>query len=116
MTEPTFRDLLRHVVDYGQEAIDAVGDLSAAEILGERFREHAVLRTVQIVGEAAAQAAKLDATLLTRVPDLRRAIGLRNVLVHGYVKIRMEEIVLIVRDDLPDLLAQVREILGKDRE
>lgn len=116
MTEATLADLLGHIVDYGQEAINTVADRSADDILAERMREHSVLRTVQLVGEAAAQAAKLDATLLTRIPDLRRAIGLRNVLVHGYVKIRMEEIVLIVRDDLPDLLAQVREILGKNRE
>lgn len=106
-------DLLQDVLDYGQEAIETVADLSADQILGERMREHAVLRTVQIVGEAASQATKLDATLLSRIPDLRRAIGLRNVLVHGYVKVRMEEIVLIVRHDLPDLLTQVRAALGE---
>lgn len=106
-------DLLQDVLDYGQEAIETVADLSADQILGERMREHAVLRTVQIVGEAASQATKLDATLLSRIPDLRRAIGLRNVLVHGYVKVRMEEIVLIVRHDLPDLLTKVRTVLGE---
>ncbi len=116
MTETTPRELLQHVIDYGQEAIDTVGDRTADEILAERMREHSVLRTVQIVGEAAAQASKLDDQLLDRVPDLRRAIGLRNVLVHGYVKIRMEEIVLIVRGDLPDLLTQVRALLGEDYE
>jgi len=113
MTTRPFSDLLQDVLDYGQEAIETVGDLSADQILGERMREHAVLRTVQIVGEVASQASKLDGALPTRVPDLRRAIGLRNVLVHGYVKIRMEEIVLIVRDDLPDLLTQVRAVLGE---
>lgn len=114
MTNPALRDRLRDIVSYGGEAIDAVGTLSAELILAERFREHTVLRTVQIVGEAAAQLMKLDATMADRIPDLRRAIDLRNVLVHGYTKIRMEEIVQIVRTYMPGLVARAAAVLGED--
>lgn len=116
MKNPAIRDRLRDIVDYGQEAVDAVGGRSGEEVLAERFREHTVLRTVQVVGEAAAQLVKLDATMLTRIPHLRRAIDLRNVLVHGYRKIRMEEVVRIVRTEMPDLIARVAAVLGEDYE
>ncbi len=112
----TVAELLQDVLDYGREARAAVGDLEPDAILAERFREHSVLRTVQIVGEAAAQALKLDPGLTDSIPDLRRAISLRNILVHGYVKLRMDEVVHIVRNDLPDLLAQVERLLGELRE
>jgi len=103
-------------VSYGQEALDAVSTLSAEQILSERFREHTVLRTTQIVGEAAAQLFKLDASLNGRISDLRRSIDLRNMLVHGYSKIRMEEIVRIVRTDLPRLIADAAAVLREDYE
>ncbi len=115
MSEVKFRALLDDVVQYGDEAISTVSSLDADQILAERLREHAVLRTVQIVGEAAAQAAKLDPAILSRIPDLRRVISLRNILVHGYTKVRMEEIVRIVRDDLPGLLERVRTLLGETK-
>lgn len=112
MTE-VFVRLLNDIVAYGREAIETVGDRSADQILAERLREHSVLRTVQIVGEAAAQAVKLEPALLAKAPDLRRAIGLRNVLVHGYTAIRMDEIVQIVRNDLPPLIDRVAQVLGE---
>lgn len=114
MTNPAIRDRLQDIVSYGTEAIEAVGDLSADQILAERFREHAVLRTVQIVGEAAAQLIKLDPAMPDRIPDMRPAIQLRNVLVHGYTKIRMDEIVQIVRTDMPGLVARAAAVLGED--
>lgn len=114
MINPAVRDRLDDIVSYGREAIDAVAGLSAEQIVAERFREHTVLRTVQIVGEAAAQLIKLDPMMSDRISDLRRAIALRNVLVHGYTKIRMEEIVLIVRTDMPGLVARAAAVLGED--
>ena len=116
MKNPAIRDRLRDIVDYGREAIDAVGSLSAEQVLAERFREHTVLRTVQVVGEACAQLIKLDETLVNRIPDIRRAIDLRNVLVHGYRKVRMGEILQIVRADMPDLVARTITVLHEDYE
>ena len=73
MKNPAIRERLRDIVDYGREAVAAVGERTADEILTERFREHAVVRTVSVVGEASAQLLKLDATLIERIADLRRS-------------------------------------------
>lgn len=110
---PTTKPLLEDIVSYGREAIEAVGDRSADQVLAERFREHAVLRTVQIVGEAAAQASKGSPEILASIPDLRRAVNLRNILVHGYTEIRMDEVIRIVRHELPDLISDVERLLGE---
>ena len=110
---PEIRFLLEDMLAYASEAVDTVGELSAEQVLADRLREHAVLRTVQIVGEAAAQIVK-------RRPDgfpgleLQQAIGLRNILVHGYAKVRLQEVVGIVRKDLPGLIAATRRLLGEN--
>jgi uncharacterized protein with HEPN domain len=44
----------------------------------------AVERQFQIIGEALSQLAKIDATPAARIPDLRRIVGFRNFLIHGY--------------------------------
>jgi uncharacterized protein with HEPN domain len=47
----------------------------------------AVERQLEIVGEAPAQLAKVDPQSSANVPDLRRIVAFRNVLVHGYAGI-----------------------------
>lgn len=116
MKNPAIRDRLQDVVAFGREAVDAAGDLTVDQIEAERFREHTVLRTVQIVGEASGRLLKLDPTLIDRIPDLRRAVDLRNTLVHGYMKIRLEEVVRIIRHDLPGLIERAAIVLGEDYE
>lgn len=44
----------------------------------------AVERQLEIIGEALKRAAMSDNNLETRLPELRRVVGLRNRLIHGY--------------------------------
>ena len=44
----------------------------------------AVERQFEILGEALNQASSLDETVIEAVPDLRKVVGLRNRLIHGY--------------------------------
>lgn len=104
--------LLQDIIDYGLEAIETVGDLNADAILAERFREHAVLRTVQIVGEASAQILKQRPAGIEGMA-LRDAAGFRNILVHGYAKLRMERVVVVVRQSLPEIIDGARRALER---
>lgn len=115
VTNPAIRFLLEDIVAYGSEAVDFVGHRDADAILADRLREHAVLRTVQIVGEAAAQILKARPDGIADL-ELRDAAGFRNVLVHGYAKVRMERVVAIVRQSLPPLIAGARSALGEEIE
>jgi uncharacterized protein with HEPN domain len=68
-----------------------------------------------IVGEASAQLLKLSPDGLGDLP-LRQAVGVRNILVHGYAKVRMEEIILIVRNSLPTLVEAARRLLTETEQ
>ena len=110
MITPQLRFLLEDVRLYARESIDTVGGRTADEVLSDRLREHAVLRTTQIVGEAAAQILKQRPAGFEGI-ELREAVALRNMLVHGYAKIRMTAVIDIVANDLPRLVAAIDRLL-----
>lgn len=115
MSRRPIRELLQDIIDYGVEAVETVGDRDGETILQERLREHAVLRTVQIVGEASAQILQVRPQGIEGLA-LRDAAGLRNILVHGYAKARMDRVVVIVRRDVVALVEAARAALASGEE
>lgn len=63
------------------------------------------------IGEALAQAMKLDPDSVQTVTALRQIVGFRNVLVHGYAMIHHPTVWGIVENDLVILKQQVIDLL-----
>ncbi|MBL8722442.1 MAG: DUF86 domain-containing protein [Planctomycetes bacterium] len=78
-----------------QAAMDAASHVVSAERLGEPVNNRELF-------ELLAKAGRLDANLMDR---LRRMVGLRNVLVHGYTRVDPTLLRQAVTDHLDDLLA-----------
>jgi len=55
--------------------------------LQDALLQAAVERQFEIIGEATAKLAKLDAAAAERIPEHRRLIAFRNVLIHGYAEV-----------------------------
>jgi uncharacterized protein with HEPN domain len=72
----------------------------------------AVERKLEIIGEAFARAAAADATIVERLPDVARIIGLRNRVIHGYDSVDDEIFWDVVRTKVPDLERRVAALLG----
>ena len=82
------------------------------EYLADVLLRSAVERQFEIIGEAMNRAAQLDDTVESRGPELRRIVGLRNRIIHGYDSVDDELVWSIVQDNLPSLrtsLAALRE-------
>lgn len=75
----------------------------------------AVERQLQIVGEALAQLAKIDAESAAKLPDLPRIIAFRNILVHGYAGIDYETVWRLIEEKLPELLANLTALLDAEQ-
>lgn len=70
-----------------------------------------VERQFEIIGEALSSLARIDATCAERIPEYRRIIAFRNILIHGYAKIDPRVVWDVVQGKLPALQARVRELL-----
>lgn len=79
--------------------------------------QDAVIRNLEIIGEACRNVERSDPEFLARNPDfpLRIAIEMRNVLAHGYFSVDLEIVWRTVHTNLPELKEQVLRIIDSER-
>lgn len=98
-----------------QRAVGLLTEFTAGKTFDHYVREAmlraAVEREFEIIGEALAQLAKLDAALVARISDYRRIIAFRNILIHGYADVDDQLVWDIVETKLPVLAKEVAELL-----
>lgn len=100
-----------------QQAASSIADFTAGKRL-EDYRNNAMLRSAverqfEIIGEALAQLAKLDETIVARISEHRRIIAFRNILIHGYADVDARIVWDIVEGKLPVLHREVEALLGE---
>ena len=77
--------------------------------LAEALLRAGVERQFEIIGEATSKLAKLDETIAARIPDYRRLIAFRNILIHGYADVDDELVWDLLQTRLPALLEALKE-------
>jgi uncharacterized protein with HEPN domain len=105
---------LRHMLDHALEAIAMAQGRQQGDLDTDRMLQLALVRLVEIVGEAAT---RVSAEGQQRWPGIpwQAASGMRNRLIHGYDKVDLNVLWDTVRDDLPALVVQLRDVLGERR-
>lgn len=74
--------------------------ISFETFVADTMRYYAIMKNVEIVGEAANMLTRDFRETHTELP-WREIIGMRNVLVHGYANISNEQLWSAVKDDIP---------------
>ena len=72
----------------------------------------AVERKLEIIGEAFTKLESAEPEVTEKFPELRKIVGLRNRIIHGYDTVDEELIWDVVTNKLPALQQQVESILG----
>ncbi|SAI88976.1 hypothetical protein MBBA_2130 [Methanoculleus bourgensis] len=80
--------------------------------IGSPMAQDAVVRNFEVIGEAVK---RIPESMKEERPDIpwRRIAGLRDVLIHQYLRVDLEAVWAIVRDDLPEFKQAVAEILAE---
>ena len=93
-----------------RDALSFTEDMSFDDFVRDRRTQLSVLKSVEIVGEAAAHVSE-DARRAN--PDIpwREIVGMRNRLVHVYFDIDLPLVWDTVRHDLPDLIARLEPLV-----
>jgi uncharacterized protein with HEPN domain len=107
------RDIrLRHMLDHAREAIGLVRDKTRSDLDSDRVLNLALVRLLEIVGEAANRVSKEEQVLHPEIP-WPQIIGLRNRLIHGYDAVDNDILWQILVHDLPALVTALEAILEK---
>jgi uncharacterized protein with HEPN domain len=104
---------LRHMLDHAIEAVELIRGHARRELDTDRKLNLALVRLVEIIGEAASRVTNQERTRHQGIPwdDI---IGMRNRVVHGYDEVDFDILWDVVELHLPPLILELRQALGKD--
>lgn len=105
-------DYLAHIV----QAIERIGryteNLDQVRFLDNELVQDAVIRNLEIIGEASNNIEKHYPEFAAAHPELplSYAYQMRNAVAHGYFQVDLEIVWKTIQGDLPDLLALVHAL------
>jgi uncharacterized protein with HEPN domain len=73
----------------------------------------AIERQFEIIGESLNQLSKVDAGLAAEIPDLRRIVAFRNILIHGYATVDDALVWQVLNEKLPSLSRTLTTLLTR---
>ena len=101
---------LHHMLDAIQSIESYTRNVTEGQFLKTKLIQDAVIRNLEIIGEAAKQISK---TVRGRYPkiDWGNIAGMRDVLIHDYLGVDLDVVWEVVHHDLPELKRNLRKIL-----
>ena len=112
MTESGSRDpiYLGHMLEAIARIRGYIGRKRRAGFLASALLQDAVIRNIEIIGEAAG---RLSPEFAARTPDIpwREIAGMRHRLIHGYMRVNLDTVWEVTQRDLPALERDLRALL-----
>ena len=102
---------VQHMLDYAREAVDLARGRTRADLDSDRLFNLALVRLLEVVGEAASKVATEFRALHPQVA-WRGIVNLRNRLIHEYDEVDFNLLWLIVQDNAPALIAQLEAVIA----
>jgi uncharacterized protein with HEPN domain len=106
---------LRHMLDHAREAYALIQNRSREDIEADRLLNLALVRLMEIIGEAAGRVPSEERIHYPGIPWLQ-IIGMRNRLIHGYDTVNFDILWQTMIEDLPPLIATLEKILLSGNE
>jgi len=101
------------MLDHAREAASLVKGKKRQDLDADRVLQLALVRLVEIVGEAAGRVSKGFQSRHTEIP-WPQIIGTRNRLIHGYDFIDLDVLWQTVAEDLPALIAELTGVVPRE--
>ena len=97
---------------YAVRAVEFLGALSVEEFLADELVQSAVIRCVEVVGEAARL---VSADTRRRAPGISwpLIVGTRHILAHDYGGVNLDKVHSIVAGDLPELIKLLEPLISE---
>lgn len=102
---------LQHMRDAAAEALQFAARKTRADLDHDRMLILAILKDLEIIGEAAGRVSREIKQCNPTVP-WDEIVGMRNRLIHGYFDVNLDVVWETISHDLPELLADIDRVLG----
>ena len=111
----------RDIRVYLQDILESIGiieeytqELSAEDFFHRRQTQDAVIRRLEIIGEAVKH---IPSDIRIEFPAIpwKKIAGMRDFLIHEYFGVNLERVWLVVSRDLPPLKKQIRHLKAELR-
>ena len=114
MKKREHKDYLQDIVDAVNDAENFVKDMNFEQFAEDRKTLNAVVRSLEIIGEASKN---IPTAMREKFSDIpwKRMMGMRDKVIHGYFGVDTKTLWNTVKDDLPPLKRLVQKML-KDLE
>lgn len=99
------------MLDYARDARSFVAGMTAQAFAADRKTQYAVLRALEVIGEAAK---RVPPEVQDRFPDIpwRQIIGMRNIIAHDYLGIRLSRVFETATAFIPELVERLPGVIA----
>jgi uncharacterized protein with HEPN domain len=103
---------VHHMLDHAREAVEMGRTRVRADLDADRLLNLALVRLVEIIGEAAS---RVPEEFRARHPEVpwAQVVGMRNRLIHGYDAVNFDILWAIIKEDLPPLVGRLEAIIER---
>lgn len=113
MPEARTLSRLHDMLSYASEARDLVQGCTRADLDANRLLNLALVRLLEVVGEAASQAPSEDRRLYPSIP-WSPIMRCRNRIIHGYFSVDLDIVWEVANKDLPPLIAELERVVSRE--
>ena len=104
------RDEATYLLDMlhaAQDVEEFVSDLTFHQFEESRLHQNAVLKSIEIIGEATTHITEETRLEHPEIP-WKKIIGMRNHVVHGYFQVDLEQVWNTIQQDIPSLISALK--------
>jgi uncharacterized protein with HEPN domain len=96
---------------FARRAVSYCADLNRAQFEANQLMQDAVLRNIELIGEAATRIPEEVRLAHPEIP-WREIIAMRNQLIHAYLGIDLDVVWDVVQVELPLLIPQLKAVMS----
>jgi uncharacterized protein with HEPN domain len=110
MSKRDIRLIVEDIIEASNRISDYVGDFSKDEFEGDQKTIDAVVRNIEIIGEAVST---IPPEIRRKYPEIpwTKIVGVRNIVIHRYFGVDTGTLWMIIKEQIPRFKEQISVII-----